>query len=105
LDQDQISRDLAQLQEMSPFILDKISVTDATGIAGKRLDIFLKASDPSIEFGSLETLYKSVESYSFHSGAATQGSITLTDENGNTLYYLTGDFLYDRLFSWISPQA
>lgn len=83
----------------------EIIVSEVEGISGKKADIILKnQSSGMLSFVGLETLYAELEAFSLATDAIAQCTITVEDDAGNCLYYMTGNFKYGSCTAWVSPE-
>jgi len=101
----EITEDVRQIAELHSFAVTNIEVLQADGILGRRVDVVLQSvkHHDDVTLSDLYLLYEEICRNSERTGIVSQCSLSLMDEMGECLLYMTGDFQYGHSVTWVSP--
>ena len=86
------------------FVVEDISFSKADGISGQCVSIMVAPVRMDlVSLSDLRRLYDAIETYSIPSREITQCCLSMVDENGECMFYLTGDFGFGNITAWVSP--
>ena len=86
------------------FLVDDISFAKADGIKGQCVSIMVNPVRMDlVSLSDLRILYEAIETYAIPSREITQCCLSMVDENGECMFYFTGDFSFGNITAWVSP--